>query len=225
MDVRTRGWGGDPPQSEDEAIRRVLDASRACIDRDGAEIGIVDVARELGVTRQTVYRYFRTTEDLLTWTALDAAAAFLQRFEDHLRQQEWTPAGAVVEGIAYTLEQLPREPYLGMLLAPGRISIFSRGLTSETSLALGRAMIERFPVAWSAHGFSDQDLDELVECMLRMVGSFLEHPGTPPRTGDQLRQYLARWLAPAIMTHPTTADDGRSDELRAPDPAPGGTSE
>jgi hypothetical protein len=32
------------------------------------------------------------------------------------------PADAVVEAITYTLEQLPHEPYLGLLLTPGRIA-------------------------------------------------------------------------------------------------------
>jgi hypothetical protein len=59
-------------------------------------------------------------------------------------------------------------------------------------------MIERFPVDWAAYGYIDNDLDQLVEQMLRMTQSFVEHPGTPPRTGAALRGYLARWLAPAV---------------------------
>lgn len=111
-------------------LRRILEATRFCIDRDGPTIGIVDVARELGVTRQTVYRYYRATEDLLTASASDASAFCLLRLDDHLAKRSWTPAEAVVEGIAFTLEQLPNEPYLGPLLSPGRISIFSRNFTS-----------------------------------------------------------------------------------------------
>src|SRR5262245_10708274 len=144
--MRTHGWAGNPPADDDEAIRRILDAARVCIDRDGPDAGIVDVARELGVTRQTVYRYYATTEDLLRATAFDVTAAFLDRVERHLRRREHTPASAVVEAMAYTLEQLPKEPYLGLLLSPGRISIFTAGFTSPTAIAVGRAMIERFPI-------------------------------------------------------------------------------
>ena len=197
--MRRRGWSGNPPTSDDEAVRRILDATRACIDREGTT-SIAEVARELGVTRQTVYRYYRTTEDLLTATAIDAAAAFLGRLEAHLARREWTPAEAVVEGIAFTIEQLPREPYLGLLLSPGRISTFSQDFTSETALTIGRAVIERFPIDWRANGFDSSDLDELVEHMLRMTQSLIVDPGTPPRTGIALRGYLHRWLAPAITT-------------------------
>ena len=72
-------------------------------------------------------------------------------------------------------------------------------------------MIERFPVDWAAYGYIDNDLDQLVEQMLRMTQSFVEHPGTPPRTGAALRGYLARWLAPCGRgRHPTalTASTG-----------------
>jgi AcrR family transcriptional regulator len=182
-------------------VRRILDATRACIDREGGVAGIADVARELGVTRQTVYRYFPTTEDLLTATAIDASAGFLARLEGHLGTDIRSAAEAVVEGIAYTLEQLPKEPYMGLLIAPGRVSVFSRDFTSETSLTLGRAVIERFPVDWSAEGYEGSELDELVEQMLRMTQSFVVDPGTPPRTGSELRRYLTRWLAPSIALH------------------------
>lgn len=204
--MRTHGWSGNPPATDDAAIHRILDATRACIDREGGVTGIADVARELGVTRQTIYRYFSTTEDLLTATAISASAGFLTRLERHLRARQWSPSEAIVEGIAYTLEQLPKDPYLGLLIAPGRVSVFSRDFTSETALTLGRAVIERFPVDWSAAGFDDDDLDELVEQMLRMTQSFVMDPGTPPRTGLALRGYLTRWLAPAITIRRTATD-------------------
>jgi AcrR family transcriptional regulator len=202
--LRRHGWSGDLPADDDAAVRRILDATRTCIDRGGDDTGIADVARELGVTRQTVYRYFRTTDDLLTATALDATAAFLTRIEGHLAEHERTPADAVVEGVAFTLEQLPREPYLRLLLAPGRVSALSQGFTSPTALALGRALVDRFPIDWAGAGFAAGDLDELVEHMLRTTQSFVIDPGTPPRTGATLRAYLTRWLAPAISTHART---------------------
>src|SRR5687767_5482487 len=118
--MRRHGWGGDPPKDDEEAIRRILDAAHRCIARDG-DLGIAEVAREVGVTRPTVYRYFGTTDDLLVATATEDASGFLSRIESHLEGRDWTPAEAVVEGLAFTLEQLPAEPSLGLLLSPGRI--------------------------------------------------------------------------------------------------------
>lgn len=197
--MRRHGWAGDLPASDDEAVRRILDAARACIDRGAGDVGITEVARELGVTRQTVYRYFKTTDDLLTATALDGTAAFLDRVEAHLRRRSGTPEDAVVEGVAFTLEQLPREPYLGLLLAPGRLSRFSLGITSEVAISLGRSIVDRFPVDWKSYGYTDADLDELVEQMLRMTQSLVLDPGTPPRHGARLRTYLRRWLGTPVV--------------------------
>ena len=45
---------------------------RQCIDAKGARASIMDVAQSLGVTRQTVYRYFSSTAALLTAAAIDA---------------------------------------------------------------------------------------------------------------------------------------------------------
>jgi len=199
--MRTHGWSGAPPADDDEAMARILAATRVCLDRSGADTGLADVARELGVTRQTVYRYFKSTDQLLVATSIDASAGFLERVEQHLARRRGTPAELVVEGLAFTLEQLPREPYLGLLLTPGRLSAFSQGVTSTTALALGRAMIERYPIDWSVHGFDDHALDELVEQTLRLTQSFVIDPGTPPRRGRALRDYLTRWLAPAVSAH------------------------
>jgi AcrR family transcriptional regulator len=60
--MRTHGWSGSAPATDDEAISRILDAASKAIDARGADFSISDVARTLGVTRQTVYRYFPSTD-------------------------------------------------------------------------------------------------------------------------------------------------------------------
>ena len=70
------GWRGDPPGSEAEARERIVGAAMRCVDRYGPEkTGLSDVAHELGVTRQTVYRYVTGTDDLLAAAAERATAA------------------------------------------------------------------------------------------------------------------------------------------------------
>ncbi|NKY49000.1 TetR/AcrR family transcriptional regulator [Nocardia vermiculata] len=195
--MRTHGWSGAAPADDEEAVARILEAARVAIDRSGAEVTIAEVARELGVTRQTVYRYFPTAETLLTSTAIAHTGQFLEVLSERLSGIR-DPATAVVEGIAYTLERLPHEKYLNLLLTPGRASAFSAGVTSDTALSFGRTILQRFSVDWSAAGLTDAGLDELVEHMLRMVQSFVIDPGRPPRSGTELRTYLSTWVAPAL---------------------------
>ncbi|MEV5646997.1 TetR/AcrR family transcriptional regulator [Nocardia sp. NPDC052254] len=214
--MRTHGWSGAAPADDDEAIARILAAARTVIDRTAGEFTIAEIARDLGVTRQTVYRYFPSADALVTATAVAQTGHFLDVLAEHLSGVR-DPATAVVEGIAHTLERLPHEKYLNLLLTPGRAGAFSAGVTSDTALAFGRSILQRFPVDWAAAGITD--LDELVEHMLRIVQSFVIDPGRPPRTGRELRDYLTTWVAPALSAATRTAGDrgrGRSPRTTAP---------
>lgn len=196
--MRTHGWGGDPPASDDEAMARILGATRACLERDGFEIGIVDVARELGVTRQTVYRYFPSTDDLLQATALDASADLLDAIVARASRLRHDPPSALVEGLVQVLDLMPREPYFRLLLEPGRASMFARSVTTEQSIRTGRGIFERFDLDWRGYDVDERVLNELAELMLRILQSFIVDPGDPPRNKAALRRYLMRWIGPAI---------------------------
>ncbi|RMI32134.1 TetR/AcrR family transcriptional regulator [Nocardia stercoris] len=220
--MRTHGWSGSVPADDAEAVDRIVAAARRAIDRSGTEFSVAEVARDLGVTRQTVYRYFPSVEALLTATAVAQTGHFLDVLAEHLREIR-DPATAVVEGIAYTLERLPHEKYLNLLLTPGRASAFSAGVTSDTALAFGRTMLHRYAVDWAAAGI---DPDELTEHMLRIVQSFVIDPGRPPRRGEDLRAYLRTWVAPALLApghagrnsvspRPLRRQDDRHDRDRA----------
>lgn len=195
--MRTHGWSGAKPADDTEAVARLLAAARRRIDQSGMNFGISDVAKDVGVTRQTVYRYFPSTEALLIATAVAEVDPFLDGLADHLRGIN-DPADAVVEGIAHTLERLPEERYMSLLLAPGKASAFSAGVTSDMARTFGRSIVERFDVDWSAAGFPGDELDYLVEYMLRVLQSLVIDPGRPPRRGAELRAFLRRWVAPAL---------------------------
>ncbi|MGZ6779331.1 MAG: TetR family transcriptional regulator [Mycobacterium sp.] len=195
--MRTHGWSGSAPGSDEEAVARIVAAASKAIDAHGADISIAEVARTLGVTRQTVYRYFPSTDALLTAAAMNAAKSYLDRLADHLAGIT-DPAEAVVEGIATTLEWLPNDKHTGLLLGPDRAGAFSADVTSDVAVQFARTMLGRFDVDWVGIGFSDDDLDELAEHLLRIIQSFVIDVGRPPRRGAKLRRYLRRWVAPAL---------------------------
>lgn len=194
--MRRHGWAGDIPADDEEAVRRIVDAARASIDARGT-VSVSAVAAELGITRQTVYRYFPTLDELLAGTAMSAVGGFLDRLAADLHTIT-DPTTAVVEGIAYTVEQLPNDRYLSLVMEPGRASAFAGGVTSASAIGFGRSILERFNVDWAAAGFGGQHLDELVEFMLRILQSLILDPGGPTRHGQELRAFLHRWVAPAV---------------------------
>jgi AcrR family transcriptional regulator len=199
--VRTHGWSGSAPATDEEAIARILDAAGNAIDAKGADFSITDVARTLGVTRQTVYRYFPSTETLLVAAAVHAATDFLDRMAAHL-QGITDPQEAVAEGIATALEWLPKDKHIGLLIVPGRADAHTESVTSDVAVQFANSMLRRFDVDWAGLGFSDADLDELAEHLLRIIQSFVVDPGRPPRQGVELRDYLKRWVGSAVTPAP-----------------------
>ncbi|WP_137148619.1 TetR/AcrR family transcriptional regulator [Mycolicibacterium sp. CR10] len=194
--MRTHGWSGAKPASNEEAIARILDAAGKAIEDHGADFSISDVARTVGVTRQTVYRYFSSTEALLVAGAVHAVDGFLDRMTAHMAGVH-EPAKAVTEAVATALEWLPREKYIGLLMVPGGAT-HVESVTSDIALRFGRDMVERLDVDWAAAGYGHSDLDELAEHLLRIIQSFVIDPGRPPRRGDELRAYLSRWVGSAL---------------------------
>jgi AcrR family transcriptional regulator len=195
--VRTHGWSGAKPASDEEAVARILGAASRVIEAQGSDFSISDVARTVGVTRQTVYRYFPSTEALLVAGAVHAVDGFLDRVTEHLAGVT-DPAEAVTEAVATALEWLPRERYIGLLMAPGR-SAHAQSVTSDLALRFGREMVTRLDVDWAAVGLSDDDVDDLAEHLLRTIQSFVVDPGRPPRRGAELRAYLRRWVGNATL--------------------------
>lgn len=196
--MRTHGWGGSAPTSDEEAITRILDAAGRTIEERGAEFSIADVARAVGVTRQTVYRYFPSTDALLVAAAVHAAGDFLDRLAAHLRGIT-DPVDAVAEAIAVTLDWLPDDKHIGLLVAPGRPTVHTESVTSDVAIRFANSILRRFDVDWAALGFTEAELDDLAEHLLRVIQSFVIDPGRPPRTPESLRAYLRRWVGAALI--------------------------
>lgn len=196
--MRTHGWAGSAPATDEEAIARILAAAGKAIDERGADFSIADVARTLGVTRQTVYRYFPSTDALLVAAAVHAASDFLDRLAAHIKGVT-DPVEAVTESIATSLEWLPQDKHIGLLVAPGRANAHTESVTSDVAVDFARAMLHKMDVDWADVGYSDAELDELAEHLLRIIQSFVIDPGRPPRTGEALRGYLTRWVGSAVV--------------------------
>ncbi|MCH5641749.1 MULTISPECIES: TetR/AcrR family transcriptional regulator [unclassified Gordonia (in: high G+C Gram-positive bacteria)] len=207
--MRTRGWGGKLPRDEDEARTRTVEAAMRCVDRYGpTKTTLADVANELGVTRQTVYRLFPTTADLLSAVGEAGTDQFLDRLADHVSGIT-DPSDAVAEAVVYTLEALPTERYIGLLLQAGETEVFSRGATSSRAMSFGKSVLQRFPIDWVEIGLDDE-LEGLAEFMLRSFMSFVQYPSDPPRTSDELRAYVKRWLGPALGAPVSRERTGRA---------------
>jgi AcrR family transcriptional regulator len=208
--VRRHGWGGDPPHDEAGARARILQTTRARLAETGTT-STSEVADLLLVTRQTVYRYYPTTEDLLNAAAMDAVTDLQQdlvkHVTEHLARSGGDAGDAIAEVVAYVHEHLRDDPALNRLLAPGRISTTIAGITAPEAIALGGSLLSGFPIDWAAVGLNAEAQRELVEHLLRTLQSLVLDPGHPERSPQQLRAYLQRWVAPAVRANTRPASD------------------
>jgi AcrR family transcriptional regulator len=196
--MRRRGWSGSPPLDDQEARNRIVEAASHCVDRLGpSAFSLSEVANELGVSRPTVYRYFPSTDELLSAVGQFVMREFSDQMLVHLQGitdlAEW-----VVEGMAISVEWLPSRHHLMLLLTTGRPESFARGFTSPVAVDMTRRAMHLSSVDWDAHGLAHNEIDELVHLMLRLVASMLIDPPNPPFSKSELRRYLRRWVAPAV---------------------------
>ncbi|MET7686061.1 TetR/AcrR family transcriptional regulator [Streptomyces sp. NPDC005423] len=199
------GWGGRPPASDAEARQRIIDATARCIDRHGVtKTTLSDVAGELGVTRQTVYRHFGRISDIIGEVAAQGAKSFVDLMIAHL-QEITDPAEAVVEGMIFCVRTIPAEPRVSLLLQLADTTAFGRSATTRDTIAYGAKMLQRFPVDWAAAGIAEDDLNSLAEIIMRLLTSLLQHPGEAAQDETRLRTFLNRWLAPALSRTPASA--------------------
>ncbi|WP_245604959.1 TetR/AcrR family transcriptional regulator [Mycobacterium genavense] len=198
-DVRTRGWGGSVPATDEEAVARILAATRRTIDERGDQTTLADVARTLNVTRQTIYHYFASTDELLQATALGATDDFMDHLATALHGMT-DPAAALIEGICLTLERLPKDPYIGLLLRVSRTGAFAEQVTvtNETAYVLGRSILDRLDVDWSA--YAPAAIEDILQIVLRTLQSFILSP--PTGDGAELRRLLGLWVGPVVAALP-----------------------
>ncbi len=195
------GWRGNPPGTEDEARRRIVDAATACLDRAGlAKTSLSDVATEAGVTRQTIYRYFPRLADILSAVAIAGVEEFAGRMERHLTSFG-SPAEVAVESVVFGVRAVPDEPYLSLLLQAGEGDFFTGAVTSREWLALGARILRNVPVDWASAGVTtEEDFAGLAEILMRLFLSFLRYPSEPALTDDELRKLVRHWIGPALVS-------------------------
>lgn len=196
--MRSRGWAGSTPATDEEAISRILTAVDEEVAERGSGIRLADVARRLGVTRQTVYRYFPNADALLIASAMRAADGFIDQVAERAGGQN-DPVTAVVECVSFGIENLAGDPQLERLLALRHEGGAATSLTSDTAITFCLSVFHRLDVDWRLHGFDTAALGELAELTLRTVQSLLTDPGQPQREGAELRRFVARWLGPVIL--------------------------
>lgn len=198
--MRSHGWGGNRPVSDEDAIERILDAATVLLHERGDKARLTELAARVGVTRQTLYHYFSGMQAVRIALGLRATHGLLDRLAAHVAGTT-DPVDAVTEAVVFAWEAIEDDKVIKATLA--RQEAQGRHATSTvTARTFGRAFLQQLSVDWHAHGYDDEDLDELAELALRTLFSLVRDPGDPPRDPEAMRAFVRRWLGPAIIYPP-----------------------
>ena len=189
-------WAGRPPADDEEATQRIRDAARRCIDRSGVNVRIAEVARELGVSRPTIYRHYASGRAVLLAVALESIEPLRARVASMDVDLRATPAEVVAEVGCLLFQWLSRDSQLRQLTRFGA-GAATDDVTSSAALLLTGGLLERAGASFDLPAHADH-LDEIAELVTRLVHSMIERPALAAyRTGEQ-DEILRRWIIAAV---------------------------
>ena len=193
-DSGRRAWDGNPPQVA-AARERLLEAAARCIARDGiAAASVAAIATEAGVSRQTVYRYFRSRGEL-TGGAIAAAADELRAMISTQLRVLSDPADMIVEALVLGLNETLRHP---VLRAIADSSHLDGSIASQLTRPAGIAWVrETLGHAIEAARWNEAAAEARLELILRIFLSLIISP-SPERNPDELRAFLYRHVIPGL---------------------------
>ena len=156
---------------------------------------IAEVARELGVSRPTIYRHYASGQAVLLAVALESIEPLRARVASMEVDLGASPAEVVAEVGCLLFEWLSRDSQLRQLTRFGAGGA-TDDVTSSAALLLTCGLIERAGSAFDVPSHADH-LDEVAELVTRLVHSMIERPTLANRTGEPCEP-LRRWVIAAL---------------------------
>ncbi|MGC2373666.1 MAG: TetR family transcriptional regulator, partial [Solirubrobacteraceae bacterium] len=171
-----------------EAARRLLhdtllDAARRLLkDRPWAQITMAEVAREAGVSRQTLYKELNSRDEFAQAFVIREGVRFLDAVEQAIGAHLDDPRAAVAAGLEVFLAAASEDPLVQMLLADdgtgGMLPLITtqgRPVLEWASERLCRAMRSGWPHV------RDEDAELLADAFVRLAISYVTMPRSSPR--------------------------------------------
>lgn len=196
--------------SDDTEIARsqILSAAETAIGRFGvAKTTIDDVAKEAGVSRPTIYRYFRDRDTLMTAMIEARSRRLFDDTREYVADRK-TFAEQAVDGLLYLVDKGRRDPAIHLIVNPDQVnratalvgsSSLAARLTSEMWTPLIVAARERGEIR---EGLTDAEICNWITVVeLILVGRMdFGDPESPDN-----RRLLTNLLLPGIVSGPVGA--------------------
>lgn len=188
---------------------QILDAAEAAFLRYGVPKSTMDdIAKEAGVSRPTLYRYFRDRDALVTALIEVRSRRLFDETREFLRRYE-TVADQLVEGLVHLVDRGRKDPLIRLIVGPehlgwGAALAGSSGLAAELTHEMWAPVLdaarERGEIRPGATNREITDWIVLVELIL--VGRMDFGAASEP----DHRRLLTRLLLPGIVADPPAGD-------------------
>jgi AcrR family transcriptional regulator len=189
-----------PPRQLGVDSDAALDAAAACYLRFGvAKTTAADIARELGISRATLYRRFGSHEAIFLAVLTRESAAMAADAEVHLAGVD-DPLERILEGMMFSIEEIGRRPvHAAVFGGDSGAWAATQAINMETLRRIGEAGIRPLLDASLADGsVSERDMMDLVDWIVRILISYAAIPGHGGRRPADVRRQLTAWFLPAF---------------------------
>ena len=197
------------PAATGDARTTILQAAERCIQRHGIrKTTMDDVAREAGMSRPSVYRYFADREDLLLALLSEHSRALTERARRFIEQQPSVEDG-LVEGLLYLAEHGHRDEFARLLVSMDDSEFGQRVTSTDAFATLTGEFWDPFLDAAEGRGELRPGLDRHdVHVWLGHVGLVLMSLLKKGAESDpaKLRSLLRSFVVPAFVS---AARDGK----------------
>ncbi len=174
---------------------RLMNACETIIVESGFRaVSMTAIAEQAGITRQTVYRYFANSREVIDATLLRAGREVLEAQYLVLRERG-EPRDLIVTAIITSLRLINHNMLLVKALNSGGNpkALFSATLGSD----LEARSVEELKRIGDRVGWDEQECSEVSEVITRCVNSYLMMPPRE-RTEAAIRDTLYKRLIPAL---------------------------
>lgn len=187
------------PRSESEARDDILKAAESCFEYFGfRKTTVDDIAKSAGISRTTVYRFFKDRDALLGALILNHGEDLMSATRAHVEQFS-SFEDILVEGMLFQIEYGHKDLFWQLLVSPEYMDITNRLIISSSSvLALTTPLWEPLIAAGQERREVNADLDVHDGCrwiVLVNVIAFSRNDLVPDDT-DGLRAWIKQFVLP-----------------------------
>lgn len=172
-----------------------MDAAILCMKDKGMDkTRIGDIARELGISRQTIYNYFENKTQLFNAIFSREAFSLAQSIADYIDRYD-SLDDKFTQAILFAIDAFPQNTVLAHVITSGGQYLQEVGHSREQMQAFGVLVLgkvfEQYPAL-------QKESLEICEFLSRNIISFLLMPDPQPRSKQELEGYVRRRVLPGL---------------------------